>query len=179
MILTGKEIQKEVESGAIIITPFERIHLTTNSYDLTLGPVLLRYTEEILDPRRDNKFEEIIIPKEGMVLSGGSFHLGSSQEIIGSNSFVPIIHAKSGIARLGLFVHVTADLIDIGSIGTTTFQLYATLPVMIYPKMKIAQVSFWQPKGEIVLYEGKYQGSSGPRTSLSYLDKKRNEKEHE
>jgi len=38
--------------------------------------------------------------------------------------------------------------------------------------MQIAQVSFWQPKGDITLYQGKYQGSTGPKTSLSYLDNK-------
>lgn len=106
-----------------------------------------------------------------VVLPKISFRLGSSCERIGSNSYVPIVHARSGIARLGLFVHVTADLIDIGSIGVITFQFYATLPVKVYPGMKIAQVSFWQPKGEIVLYTGKYQNSTGPRASLSYLDK--------
>jgi hypothetical protein len=38
----------------------------------------------------------------------------------------PTNSGKSGTARMGLFVHVTADLIDIGSHGVTTFQLYAT-----------------------------------------------------
>ncbi|MFH1749824.1 MAG: dCTP deaminase [bacterium] len=171
MIFTGKEIEKEVDAGRIIIDPFEPSHITTNSYDLTLGDSLLRYTEKVLDPKKNNKYEEINIAKEGMILPKGSFHLGCSVERIGSNFCVPIIHARSGMARLGLFVHVTADLIDIGSIGVTTFQLYATLPIRIYPGMKIAQVSFWQPKGEIELYKGKYQNSKSPRASLSYLDK--------
>lgn len=170
MILTGKEIEKETSSGRIIITPFSPSCITTNSYDVALGNTLLKYTEEILDPKKNNSYEEVIIPPEGIILPKNSFHLGSSCERIGSNSYVPIVHAKSGIARLGLFVHVTADLIDIGSIGAITFQFYATLPVKIYPGMKIAQISFWQPKGEIVLYAGKYQNSNGPRTSLSYLD---------
>ena len=171
MILTGKEIEKEVNGGMITITPFNPSCITTNSYDVALGNTLLKYTEEILDPKKNNSYEEILIPPKGIILTKNSFHLGSSCEKIGSNSYVPIVHAKSGIARLGLFVHVTADLIDIGSIGTITFQFYATLPVKIYPGMKIAQVSFWQPKGDIVLYSGKYQNSDGPRSSLSYLDK--------
>jgi dCTP deaminase len=36
--------------------------------------------------------------------------------------------------------------------------------------MKIAQVTFWQTKGDIELYEGKYQGSSGPQASQIYKD---------
>jgi len=170
MILTGKHIVKEVETGLICIDPFDARHVTTNSYDLMLGKTLLVYEEEVLDPKSNNKYEEMTIPDEGILLPKGSFHLGSSVEKIGSTAYVPIIHAKSGVARLGLFVHVTADLIDIGSFGVVTFQFYATLPVRIYPGMKIAQVSFWQPKGDIVLYQGKYQGSTGPRTSMSHLD---------
>jgi dCTP deaminase len=61
-------------------------------------------------------------------------------------------------------------LIDIGSHGVTTFQLYATLPVRLYRGMLIAQVSFWVPDGEIKLYKGKYQGSEGPKPSLTYKD---------
>lgn len=175
MILTGNEIKKEVSAGQIYISPFVAECITTNSYDLALGDTLLEYTEEVLDPKKNNAYREIVIPPEGILLPKNSFHLGSSCEKIGSTSYVPIIHAKSGIARLGLFVHVTADLIDIGSIGAVTFQFYATLPVWVYPGMRVAQVSFWQPKGEVVLYEGKYQGSIGPRPSLSYLDKSKSQ----
>jgi len=171
MILTGNKIEQEVNTGKIIIDPFKSSNLSTNSYDLTLDDILLKYSEKVLDPKKNNKYEEIKILQKGTILPKGSFHLGCSCEIIGSNHYVPIIHGKSGTARLGLFVHVTADLIDIGSIGTTTFQLYATLPVKVYPRMKIAQVSFWQPKGKIILYSGKYQHSKGPKASLSYLDK--------
>lgn len=124
----------------------------------------------MIDPRKENGFEIFEVGSEGLLLKRGDFVLGHSAEEIGSNHFVPIIHAKSSTARLGLFVHCTADLIDIGSHGNTTFQLYSTLPVRVYPGMRIAQVSFWQPKGEITLYEGKYQGSKGPRASEVHRD---------
>jgi dCTP deaminase len=170
MILTGNKIKKEVKKGNIIIGDFDIENISTNSYDICLGNKIIKYTDDILDPKKENKYEEIIIPEDGLVLEKGSFRLGSSNEIIGSTKYVPIIHARSGIARLGLFVHVTADLIDIGSIGKITFQLHATVPIKIYPGLKIAQVSFWKPKGKIILYEGKYQGSDGPVTSKTYLD---------
>lgn len=170
MILTGEAISKEVSNGGIVIQPFHSDSVTTNSYDLTLGDTLLRYTGDILDPRCHNEYEEIKIPEDGIELEKGAFVLGSSREVIGSDLYVPMIHARSGIARLGLFVHVTADLIDIGSKGNATFQLHATLPIKIYPGMKIGQVTFWQPKGEIRLYQGKYQASQGPVASKSFLD---------
>lgn len=170
MILTGEKIIEEVKSGRIDLFPFSEDKISTNSYDLSLGTTLIRYTSEVIDPRSEPSHEEILIPKEGIVLQPGDFVLGHSVERLGSDFYVPLIHGKSGTARMGLFVHVTADLIDIGSHGVSTFQLYATLPVRIYPNMPIAQVSFWVPTGEIILYKGKYQGSIGPRPSLTYKD---------
>ncbi len=170
MILTGNKIIKEVKSGKIEITPFDKNRITTNSYDLSLGETIIRYKAEIIDPKVETPYEEIKIPSNGMVLNPEDFVLGHSNERIGSDFYVPMIHGKSGMARMGLFVHVTADLIDIGSHGVTTFQLYATLPVRLYPGILIAQVSFWVPFGDIVLYKGKYQNSTGPRPSMTYKD---------
>ncbi len=170
MILTGQEILKQVKAKRIIIEPFKEETATTNSYDLHLGNKLLRYTDDILDPKKDNPVEEIVIPKEGMLLKQHDFFLGASVETIGSNHYVPMLHAKSGTARQGLFVHVTSDLVDIGSIGQLTLQLYATLPVRVYPGMCIAQVTFWKPEGEIVLYDGKYQSAKGPIASRNHVE---------
>ena len=177
MILTGSEILKQVKEKKIEISPFSRKFITTNSYDLTLGNKFIKYKEKVIDPKKKAKYEEFEVDSsEGLLLMPGDFILGHTQEIIGSDYFVPIIHAKSGTARMGLFVHVTADLIDIGSHGCSTLQLFATLPIRIYPGTKIAQVSFWVPKGKIILYKGKYQGSIGPRPSMTYLDYKNGKK---
>ena len=57
MILTGEEIKKQVKKGNIIIKPFNRKNITTNSYDLTLGEDYLVYTDKILDPAKENKYK--------------------------------------------------------------------------------------------------------------------------
>lgn len=170
MILTGNTIVKEVQAGKIEISPFDELYITTNSYDLALGSKVLRYTSAILDPKIKPEYELIDIPSDGFLMHAGDFLLGHTEEKIGSDYYVPLIHARSGTARSGLFVHLTADLIDIGSHGNLTLQLYATLPVKLYAGMRIAQVSFWVPKGEIVLYRGKYQGSKGPQPSKTWED---------
>lgn len=169
MILTGSEIQKQHNAGIIVIDPFISEFINPNSYDLRLGNQLLIYDEPELSPQKNNRFHIETISESGYILKKNCFYLGSSIERIGSTKFVPLIHAKSGIARLGLFVHITADLIDIGSIGTTTFQLYPTLDIRVFPGMRIGQVSFWTVKGDIRLYQGKYQGSEGPQPSKSYM----------
>lgn len=173
MILTGKQIISSVQSKDITITPYSSDHVTTNSYDISLGDRYIRYLDEVLDPLKENRYEEIHIPDEGLILNRGDFVLAESYETIGSHKYVPLIHGKSGIARKGLFVHITSDLVDLGYLGKITLQLYATQKIVIYRKMKIAQVSFWLAHGEITLYNGKYQHGSGPQASKIHFDNMR------
>lgn len=170
MILTGNQIYENLKSNEISIAPFAMDNLSTNSYDLTLGKKYISYVDPVLDPMKDNKFVECDIPDDGLILNKGDFILAESLEVIGSDKFVPIIHGKSGVARKGLFVHITANLVDIGYKGKITLQLYATQNVIIHTGMKIAQVTFWMTKGEITLYTGKYQNGNGPQASKIFLD---------
>ena len=106
----------------------------------------------------------------GFLLERDRIYLGHTLEVMGSDTFVPIIRGRSSTARLGLFIHVTSDLIDLGSRNQWTLQLHAVQPLRIYPGMRIGQVTFWAVQGERVMYKGKYQGSTGPWPSKAYLD---------
>lgn len=171
MILSGDEIIKQVAQGAITISPFDEEQVTTNSYDFRLQNKLLTYTESSLDVKINNEFSFIDIPESGIVLEAGQLYLGATVEKMGSSKYVPIIKGRSSIARLGLFIHATADLIDLGSINRWTLQLIPTLSVRIYPNMRIGQVTFWSVMGDKQhQYAGKYSGSVGPVASKSYLD---------
>jgi dCTP deaminase len=170
MILTGHEIMREVDNGRIWISPFDPQRVQPNSYDFRLGNALRRYTSDVLDVRVDNPCEQFEITNAGYVLQPDRLYLGHTAETMGSDTYVPIIRGRSSIARLGLFIHVTADLIDIGSRNQWTLQLHAVQPVRIYPSMLIGQVTFWCVQGQIALYQGKYQSSMGPWSSRSYLD---------
>lgn len=174
MILTGARIAAEHKAGKIDIRPFDAGQLSPNSYDFLLGPVVLGYKSYILDCKRRNDTVAIPLPEDGLVLQPGRIYLGHTIEIMGSDHYVPIIRGRSSVARLGLFVHVTADLIDIGSHGQLTLQMHAVQPVRIYPRMRIGQVTFWKVEGRIALYRGKYQGSEGPRGSEVDSDFERN-----
>ena len=124
----------------------------------------------MLDPKVRQETVSESIPPEGFVLHPDRIYLGHTEETMGSDYYVPIIRARSSTARIGLFVHITADLIDIGSYNQWTLQLHAIQPVRVYPSMLIGQVTFWCVKGEITLYSGKYQGSKGPMESEIYKD---------
>ncbi|MFD8148140.1 dCTP deaminase [Streptomyces sp. NPDC059708] len=170
MILTGPDIAAERERGRLVLDPFHPAQVQPNSYDLTLGPTLLCYTGEVLDTRTENPHVEIEIPEDGFVLEPHRVYLGASVEVLGSDHYVPRISSRSGAARLGLFSHCTAELIDIGSIGQTTFQLHTVEPLRVYAGDRLGQVAFFRVQGAIVLYDGKYQGSRGPQPSKIHLD---------
>jgi len=146
MILTGKEIQKEVEKGRIIIDPFNIEDVETNSYDFHIDNTLYTYKKDILDPTEENPLEEIKIPTSGLILSPKKIYIGKTKEVIGSDYFVPIIKGRSSTGRLGIFVNITADLIDLGSIQRPTLTIHVVTPVKIYPNTKIGQVTFWVAK---------------------------------
>ncbi len=170
MILTGNEIKQQIDEGRIKIDPFNENQLNPNSYDFRLGDTLKYYTNEILDPKIKQPVKEVRIPESGFVLSPGRIYLGHTFEIMGSDFYVPIIRGRSSTARLGLFIHITADIIDIGSHNQWTLQLYAVQPIKVYPNSLIGQVTFWCVLGDINLYNGKYQGSLGPYESRIYMD---------
>lgn len=147
MILTGSQIKKEVEKGRIIIDPFSEEDIETNSYDFHIDNVLYTYKDDVLDPTKDNELIEVVIPSQGLTLSPKKIYIGKTVETIGSKYFVPIIKGRSSTGRLGIFVNITADLIDLGSIQKPTLTLHVVLPVKIYPNTKIGQVTFWVAKG--------------------------------
>lgn len=170
MILTGLEIERQRSLGRIQIEPFRPEQVNPNSYNFRLGHLLKWYRSKTLDPKIKQDVEECELPLSGIVLYPGRIYLGHTEEVMGSDFYVPIIKGRSSIARLGLFIHVTADIIDIGSHNQWTLQLFAVQPVKVYRGMLIGQVTFWCVSGEIKLYDGKYQGSRGPQESLIYSD---------
>lgn len=168
MILTGREIERRVASKEIEIEPFSPAQLNPNSYDVRLGGTILRYRDEVLDTREKNPHDEEVLPADGRVLPAGSFVVGHIAEWIGSDTFVPMLHARLSAASVGLFVHITANLIDVGNHCNFSLHLFAARDVRLVPGMPVAQVSFWRPTGAIRLYAGKYKGVRGPAASQSF-----------
>jgi dCTP deaminase len=170
MILSGKAIEDAVRAGLIIIEPFSIDQITTNSYDFRLGARCKIYKDRILDAAKQNPTIDIKLGDRGIVLKPNRLYLFNTLEKMGSNHFVPIIRGRSSVGRLGIFINITADLIDIGSINQWTLQLHCVSPVRVYPGMLIGQVTFWKVAGEITLYNGKYAKYESPVPSLSFLD---------
>jgi dCTP deaminase len=170
MILSGIKIEEEVKEGRITILPYDKNNINPNSYNYTLGDYVKVYKNNVLDSKKKEETEIIEIPDEGLVLEVNKVYLGFTKEIIGSDHYVPIITGRSSTGRLGLFVQITSDLVDVGFKGNLTLQLHATQPVRIYKGMKIGQITFWKIYGDVDLYKGKYQGSVGPNESQVWRD---------
>jgi len=170
MILTGPQIESAVEQSDIVIRPFRKRQIAPNSYDFRLGNRCCVYTSKVLDAAKENSTRTFTIPKGGMVLRPDRIYLINTEETMGSTRYVPIIRGRSSVGRLGIFIDVTADLIDLGSINQWTLQLHAVHPVRVYPGMLIGQVTFWQTHGRRVLYAGKYRSYLSPVPSLAFRD---------
>jgi dCTP deaminase len=171
MILTGSAIEAAVKKGDIVIEPFNKVQLAPNSYDFRLGNRCKVYRDYELDSAKENPTEEVEFTDDGLLLDPRKLYLFNTAERMGSNRYVPIIRGRSSVGRLGIFIDITADLIDIGSINQWTLQLHAVMPARVYPGMMIGQVTFWCVEGEINLYSGKYGHLDSPVPSLSFLDK--------
>lgn len=170
MIVTGKLIEKEVKKNRITISPFLEENINPNSYNFRLDKYLKVYKGSLLDSKKNCEYELIEIPKEGYILQPNKLYLANTVERLGSKKYVPTYNARSSVARLGLFINLSATLCDIGFEGQITMQLYSVNPVKIYPYMNIGQIMFWKPLGKINLYKGKYQGSTGVQTTKIYQD---------
>ncbi|WP_333738166.1 dCTP deaminase domain-containing protein [Streptomyces sp. IBSBF 2806] len=170
MILTGNEIEREWANGRITIEPFTPEQVNPNSYNFRLGRTLRVYRNLPLDAKQTNEFDEIEIPDEGYVLEPGRLYLAHTIEVLGSKVYAPTFAARSSVARLGIFINLSASLGDIGFTGQWTLQLYTLNRVRVYPGINIGQMMWWRPQGEILLYDGKYQGSVGPRSSDIHID---------
>ena len=155
MILSDKKILESIENGSIVIEPFRRKCLGTNSYDVHLSKHLAIYIGDVLDAKKHNQIKEIIIPEEGYVIHPGTLYLGVTEEYTETHSSVPFLEGKSSIGRLGIDIHATAGKGDVGFCNKWTLEISCIHPVRIYANMPIGQLIYFQVEGDIENYYNK------------------------
>ncbi len=171
MILSGREIARQVEQGNIFIDPFDPQKVNPNSYNLSLHNELLVYQDGVLDMKKPNPTSILTIPQEGFQLEPGRLYLGRTREFTSTSKFVPMLEGRSSTGRLGLCIHVTAGFGDIGFAGYWTLEIHCIHPLMIYPGIDICQIYYHTIEGDFDLYSsGKYQNNTGIQPSLMYQD---------
>lgn len=169
MILTGTQIIEDFYNNKIMISPFDKAMVNPNSYNYRLGEVLYKVNDTVIDPKKKSSVEKIIVPNTGYCLQPGYLYLGSTYEKIGSNEYAMQLIGRSSIGRLGLFLQVSAPLGHMGTYHNWTLELKVVQPLIVYPRMKIGQVSFWKVQGENnTPYLGKYWNYSDAHVSEFY-----------
>ena len=159
MILSDKKILESIENGEIIIEPFSRKCLGTNSYDVHLSRHLAVYKDRILDARKHNRVEYMEIGPDGIVLHPGTLYLGVTEEYTETHNSVPFLEGKSSVGRLGIDIHATAGKGDVGFCNTWTLEISCVQPVRIYAGMPIGQLIYFTVQGEIENYYNKKEGA--------------------
>ena len=96
------------------------------------------------------------------VMVPGVLYLAHTHERCGSDFYIPILHGKSSLARLGLSIHLTAGFGEAGFKAQWTLEMTCVHPIMLYPRMRIGQVEFETVEGAIQQYEGNYKDQVGP-----------------
>jgi dCTP deaminase len=170
MILTGQEIKRNL-GDSIIIEPFDEALLNPNSVNLRLHDELMVYEELVLDMKKPGRVRRVTIPPEGLVLAPHQLYLGRTMERTETHNFVPQIEGRSSVARLGLFVLVTAGFGDVGFSGYWTLPLFAVHQVRVYPGIPICQIFYHTLAGDITEYASdKYKNNQDIQPSLLFKE---------
>jgi dCTP deaminase len=183
VILSDRDILQALEAGRIGIEPFDADGVQPSSVDLRVDRYFrtfhnARYAYIDVKKPMEDLTEMVEASDEGpFILHPGEFVLGSTYEQVRlADDLVARLEGKSSLGRLGLLIHSTAGYVDPGFEGHLTLELsnVATLPITIYPGMKIGQISFFElsspaqsPYGSARL-GSKYQGQRGPTPSRYY-----------
>ena len=149
MILTDKGILAEIEKGTIVIEPYDREYLGTNSYDVHLSKYFATYDIHTLDAKKHNTITHFEIPEDGFVLQPGTLYLGSTLEYTETHAHVPFLEGKSSMGRLGIDIHATAGKGDVGFCNHWTLEISCIQPVRIYAGMPVGKLIYFVVDGDI------------------------------
>ena len=182
MLLSDRDIRAEIDAQRIALDPYEPVMIQPSSIDVRLDRYFRLFDNHrypFIDPAQDQPDLTHLLEVEGdeaFVLHPGEFVLASTYESVTLPDDVAArLEGKSSLGRLGLLTHSTAGFIDPGFTGHVTLELsnVATLPIKLWPGMKIGQMCFFRlsspsehPYGSAE-YGSRYQGQRGPTASRS------------
>jgi dCTP deaminase len=185
MLLSDRDLIDELKAGSLLLEPFDPTLVQPSSIDVRLDRFFRVFNNHLythIDPsQQQDDLTAMVEVADGQpfVLHPGEFVLASTLEVITlGEQLAGRLEGKSSLGRLGLLTHSTAGFVDPGFSGHVTLELsnVATLPIMLWPGMKIGQLCIFRlsspaehPYGASV-YGSRYQGQRGPTASRSYLN---------
>ena len=183
MLLSDRDIRSELAEGRVVLEPFDEAMVQPSSVDVRLDKffrVFENHRYPHIDPAEEQpELTREVQPQSGepFILHPGEFVLASTYEVITlPDDVAGRLEGKSSLGRLGLLTHSTAGFIDPGFSGHVTLELsnVATLPIMLWPGMKIGQLAFFRLSSSAENPYGSdghgshYQGQRGPTASRSF-----------
>ena len=184
MLLSDRDIKAGLDSGRIHLDPLDRGLVQPASIDVRLDRLFRLFDNHryaVIDPREDQSDLTRLVevdPEKPFVLHPGEFVLGATYELVSLGADIAArLEGKSSLGRLGLLTHSTAGFIDPGVSGHVTLELSntATMPILLYPGMKIGQLCFFDLSSPAEVPYGSeglgshYQGQRGPTPSRTHL----------
>ena len=183
MLLSDRDIRAEIESGRVTVEPYDPAMIQPSSIDVRIDRYF-RVFENHRYPHIDPAVEQADLTRlvepdrdEPFILHPGEFALASTYEVVTLPDDVAArLEGKSSLGRLGLLTHSTAGFIDAGFSGHVTLELSnaATLPIKLWPGMKIGQLCFFRLSSPAEAPYGsgaagsRYQDQRGPTPSRSF-----------
>ena len=185
MLLSDSDIRSYVASGRVRLKPWDPEMVQPSSVDIHLDRFFRLFDNHkypVVDPAADQpeltRLIEVSADGE-FVLHPGEFVLGATYERVTlADDVAARLEGKSSLGRRGRLTHSTAGFIDPGFSGHVTLELSntATLPIKLYPGMKVGQLCFFQLSSPAERPYGagatgsRYQGQRGPTASRSHLN---------
>jgi len=184
VLLSDRDIRSYVDAGRISVEPWDPEMIQPSSVDIHLDRFFRLFDNHkypVIDPAADQSglTRLIDVSADGeFVLHPGEFVLGSTFEVVTlADDVAARLEGKSSLGRLGLLTHSTAGFIDPGFSGHVTLELSntATMPIKLYPGMKVGQLCFFRLSSPAESPYGhgasgsRYQGQRGPTASRSHL----------
>lgn len=160
MIFSDKSLRifsKKFMSGV------DEANIQPNSIDLTLDGKRGCITPPILSNNKCERFEEIVIPPQELVL------VSTTENIQVPKNVCCRVEGKSSLGRIGLLTHITAGFIDSGFKGNITLELYnvGKYPIRLHSGCKIAQLVVEHLDYSVEnLYDGNYLGQDKVTPSI-------------
>ena len=190
VLLSDRDIRAEIDSGRVRLEPYDEAMVQPSSIDVRLDKFFRLFDNHkypFIDPAEDQPELTRLIEverDEPFILHPGEFVLGSTFEVVSlPDDLAARLEGKSSLGRLGLLTHSTAGFVDPGFSGHVTLELsnVATLPIKLWPGMKVGQLCFFRlsspaenPYGS-AKYGSRYQGQRGPTASRSFQNFHRTE----
>ena len=185
MLLSDRDIRLEIDAGRVRLDPFDAPMIQPASVDVRIDRFFRLFDNHkyaMIDPAiEQTELTRLVTvePDEPYMLHPGEFVLASTFERITlPDDIAARLEGKSSLGRLGLLTHSTAGFIDPGFSGHITLELsnMATLPVALWPGMKIGQLCFFRLSSPAQNPYGsagnlnRYLGQRGPTASRSALN---------